>query len=49
VSCRVADAASVPQESGEFDAVYAVQVLEYVADLAKALREIRRVLRPVTG
>ena len=28
------------------DAVYGVQVLEYVADLDKALREVQRVLRP---
>jgi SAM-dependent methyltransferase len=46
VECRVADAASLPHGSGQLDAVYGVQVLEYVADLGKALRKIRRVLRP---
>jgi len=46
VECQIANATELPQASSELDAVYCVQVLEYVADLAKALREIQRVLRP---
>lgn len=46
VECQIANATELPHPNGELDAVYGVQVLEYVADLAKALREIQRVLRP---
>jgi ubiquinone/menaquinone biosynthesis C-methylase UbiE len=46
VQCGVADAVDLPHGAGEFDAVYSVQALEYVADPGKALAEIRRVLRP---
>src|SRR6516162_9121781 len=46
VECQIANATDLPQTSAELDAVYGVQVLEYVADLAKALREIQRVLCP---
>lgn len=46
VECRVADATELPYDDGSFDAVYCVQVIEYVEDLDRALAEIRRVLRP---
>jgi SAM-dependent methyltransferase len=46
VECQVADAAKLPFEAAAFDAVYGVQVLEYVRHLDQALAEIRRVLRP---
>jgi ubiquinone/menaquinone biosynthesis C-methylase UbiE len=46
VECRTANATELPKANSELDAVYGVQVLEYVADLGKALREIQRVLRP---
>jgi SAM-dependent methyltransferase len=36
----------LPHASAEFDAVYGVQVLEYMPDVGKALQEILRVLRP---
>src|SRR5262245_27375779 len=41
-----AQATSLPVESESFDRALSVQVLEYVADVPAALREIRRVLRP---
>lgn len=41
-----ADATSLPVEDGSFDAALSVQVLEYVADVDAALREIHRALRP---
>src|SRR5512146_727436 len=43
---KVVDAQSIPYEDGSFDAVIANHVLFHVADLPKALREIRRMLRP---
>lgn len=46
VECRVADAAKLPYGDAEFDALYGVQVFEYVVKLDEALREIQRVLRP---
>jgi len=46
VECQVTDILNLPHGSAEFDAVYGVQVLEYMADIGKALQEIRRVLRP---
>lgn len=46
VECQVTDIMNLPYGSGEFDAVYGVQVLEYMADVGQALQEIRRVLRP---
>jgi arsenite methyltransferase len=46
VECHMANVTDLPQASAEFDAVYGVQVLEYVTDLGKALQEIQRVLRP---
>ena len=45
VECRVGDAARVPYGGAEFDAVYGVQVFEYVPNLDEALREMHRVLR----
>ena len=46
VECQVANATDLPSADAELDAVYAVQVLEYVADLSKVLQEVQRVLRP---
>ena len=40
------DAQSIPYESDSFDAVIANHMLYHVPDLARALSEIRRVLRP---
>ncbi len=40
------DATALPVEDGGFDRAICVQVLEYVADVAAALRELHRVLRP---
>lgn len=41
-----ADATSLPVPDASFDAALCVQVLEYVPDVAAALAELRRVLRP---
>jgi arsenite methyltransferase len=46
VSFQQADATSLPVEDGGFDRVLSVQVLEYVADVEAALRELHRALRP---
>ena len=46
VECREADIAAPPYGSGEFGVVFAVQALEYLADLDGALRHIHRLLRP---
>jgi ubiquinone/menaquinone biosynthesis C-methylase UbiE len=46
VSCRMADALSLPYDDGAFDVVYGVQVFEYVTPLEAVLREVQRVLRP---
>lgn len=46
VSVQVGDARALGAPDGQFDAVVSVQVLEYVDDLAKALGELRRVLKP---
>jgi SAM-dependent methyltransferase len=40
------DALSLPAEDAGFDAAVSTQVYEYVPDIAAALREVRRVLRP---
>ena len=45
VQCQIGNLLELPYQDGEFDAVYSVQVLEYVGDLGKAFREIHRVLR----
>lgn len=42
----VCDAASLPYRAGRFDAVTANHMLYHVPDRRRALREIRRVLRP---
>jgi SAM-dependent methyltransferase len=41
-----ADAASLPVDDASFDAALSVQVLEYVPDVAAALRELHRAIRP---
>jgi ubiquinone/menaquinone biosynthesis C-methylase UbiE len=46
VECRVADIAAPSYGDAEFDAVFSVQVLEYLADLDAGLRQIHRMLRP---
>jgi ubiquinone/menaquinone biosynthesis C-methylase UbiE len=46
VECREADIAAPPYGDGEFDVVFAVQALEYLADLDGALRHIHGTLRP---
>jgi arsenite methyltransferase len=43
---RVADATALPFDDGAFDAVTSTQVYEYVPDMATALLEVHRVLRP---
>ena len=45
VDCRVGDATALPYEAGSFDAVYGIQVFEYIDQLDSALHEIQRVLR----
>src|SRR4051794_12439469 len=40
------DALALPYADGAFDAAVATQVYEYVADIPRALAELRRVLRP---
>lgn len=46
VECRNADIASAPYGDAQFDAVFAVQVLEYLVDLNAGLSHIHRMLRP---
>lgn len=46
VEARVADAEELPFADGSFDAVAALWMLYHVADLHRALDEVRRVLRP---
>jgi arsenite methyltransferase len=46
VELRKGDALSLPAEDSSFDAAVSTQVYEYVADIAGALAEVRRVLRP---
>ena len=43
---HAADATSLPFEDGSFDLVTSTQVYEYVPDMATALSEVHRVLRP---
>jgi arsenite methyltransferase len=45
IEFRNADVAAPPYGDGEFDAIFAVQVLEYATDLDAALRQIHRMLR----
>lgn len=46
MSVRPGEATALPADDGAFDAVVCTQVLEYVPDVAAALAEFRRVLRP---
>jgi len=46
VECQSTDAAALPYGEAEFDAVFAVQVLEYVTDIDSVLLNLSRVLRP---
>lgn len=46
VACRTASTSDLPYSDNQFDAVFGVQVLEYVPDVARTLHEIHRVLRP---
>jgi len=46
IEYRVGDATRLPVEAAQFDVAVCTQVLEYVADVDAALREIIRVLRP---
>lgn len=46
VELRRGDGASIPADSGSFDAVFLVAVLGEVPDRRACLQEIRRVLRP---
>jgi len=43
---RVGDATALDLADGRFDAAVSTQVYEYVADMPRALAELRRVLRP---
>lgn len=43
---QIGDATALPYPAAVFDAVAAVQVVEYIADAPTALAEIRRVLKP---
>ena len=45
IEYRTGNATDLPADSGEFDVAVSTQVLEYVADVDAALREIARVLR----
>lgn len=42
----VFDAAAIPFQDGQFDALFAGEVIEHVTDVERTLREWRRVLRP---
>jgi SAM-dependent methyltransferase len=46
VDVTKASVLDLPYEDTSFDAVYSVQVVEYVASVDEALREIARVLKP---
>jgi arsenite methyltransferase len=46
VTIQKADAVQLPFPDGHFDAAVSTQVYEYVGDVAQALAELRRVLRP---
>lgn len=46
VAFTTADLRALPYESGAFDAVYCVSVLEHTDRRAEAVRELHRVLRP---
>ena len=46
IALQVADALALPFAAAAFDVVVSTQVYEYIADIAGALREAARVLRP---
>ena len=46
VACQVGNATRLPLEDASLDAVYGVQVIEYIPDVKAVLKEIQRVLRP---
>jgi ubiquinone/menaquinone biosynthesis C-methylase UbiE len=46
VECREADIVAPPYGDAKFDALFAVQVLEYLTDLDAGLHQIHRMLRP---
>jgi arsenite methyltransferase len=43
---KMADATKLPEPDGSFDSALAVQVYEYLPDVAAALEDLHRVLRP---
>jgi arsenite methyltransferase len=43
---KMADATKLPEPDGSFDSAVAVQVYEYLPDVASALEDLHRVLRP---
>jgi SAM-dependent methyltransferase len=46
IDARVADVQDLPFADGEFDCVFAAWMLYHVADVARAVAELARVLRP---
>jgi len=46
VECRTGDITTPPYGDTQFDAIFAVQVLEYLPELDAGLRQIHRMLRP---
>ena len=40
------DAAAIPFQDGQFDAIFAGEVIEHVTDVERTLHEWRRVLKP---
>jgi SAM-dependent methyltransferase len=46
VECRTMNVLDMSYDDAQFDAVYSVQVLEYIQSVDDALREIARVLKP---
>ncbi|NJQ03169.1 class I SAM-dependent methyltransferase [Streptomyces zingiberis] len=46
VTFEQADAMALPQESGSFDAAWAIESFAHFSDRPAAIREVRRVLRP---
>jgi ubiquinone/menaquinone biosynthesis C-methylase UbiE len=46
VTFREADARALPFETGSFDRVFSMLVLQFIPDFARAVAELRRVVRP---
>jgi ubiquinone/menaquinone biosynthesis C-methylase UbiE len=46
VTIRVGDVSALPYDDGTFDAAVCTQVYEFVPDIERALRELKRVLKP---